>query len=278
MTEKPMQAEYWNGLGGDRWVKNREHLDRAIAAFGERALEQLAVRPGESVLEVGCGAGTTTLELASAVGPAGRVHGVDVSEALLAVARERSAHLPHVDFTLADAAEHRFEDEFDLLFSRFGVMFFDAPREAFRNLLSALRPGGHMGFVCWQDQAANAWSLEPLKCVLPYLEEAPPAPIPHAPGPFAFADPDYTEQELSAAGFREIEIRDLSLDVVLGQGGVQGALDFSMQVGPASRLTEGLEQAAMEGIQDNLRALFSGALKEDVVALPGAAWLVSARR
>jgi len=277
MAEKKNQAEYWDGEGGDRWVRYREQIDRAIGVFGERALEQLAPQLGERVIDVGCGAGTTSLALAEAVGAQGAVLGVDVSEALLNVARKRCAAFKQLQLLRGDAGSMDLGRNYDLLYSRFGVMFFDSPTEAFGHLRAALRAGGSLSFVCWQGQEQNPWSLEPLRCILPFLDEPPPAPEARAPGPFAFADPEYIEEQLSAAGFGEIEIRDHTADVVLGTGGVQGALDFSMQVGPAARLTTDLGPGPMAKIHAALGELFQAALEGQTVSLPGSAWAVSAR-
>lgn len=277
MDAKDEQVEFWNGPGGERWALHQEQLDRAIGVFGERALEQLAPQAGERVLDVGCGAGTTTQALEAAVGPKGRVVGFDVSRALLELARQRAPESSRIEWLQGDAGRDELPRDFDLCFSRFGVMFFEQPAEAFANLRKSLRPGGHLCFVAWQEQAANPWSQQPLERILPFLAEAPPVRKPHSPGPFGFADPEYIEEQLGAAGFREIEIRDLTCEVPLGSGGAAGALEFCLQVGPAARLTEDLDEGALAGLRASLLEFFEGLQVGQEVRLPGAAWLVTAR-
>jgi ubiquinone/menaquinone biosynthesis C-methylase UbiE len=275
MTE---QSEHWKGPGGERWGKNEVQIERAIGVFGERLLEQLAPQARERVIDLGCGSGTSTAALAGAVGTKGQVLGLDVCESLLAKAEQRCSKLPQVEWLCADAAEVEITGQYDALFSRFGSMFFDHPDQAFRHLAKSLRPGGEVAMICWQEREQNAWVWEPLQRILPFLPEPPPAFVPRAPGPFAFADPEYIEQQLQAAGLREIEIRECREDMVMGSGGVAGALEFAMQVGPADRLTGELGPEAMAEVHSALTELFEGVVQDNVVCLPGAAWIVSARR
>src|SRR6266853_1819734 len=152
------QIEYWNGGAAETWVAQQERLDRELDPLGRAALVALAPRRGEHLLDVGCGSGQTTLQLADALGSAGRVVGIDVSLPLLAAARRRS-RVANVSFVHADAQKHAFEQPFDAIYSRFGVMFFDDPVAAFANLRRALRPGGTLAFVCWADVRTNDWFM-----------------------------------------------------------------------------------------------------------------------
>src|SRR5919202_367006 len=186
MTQNTEQIEYWNGTAADTWVAQQERLDRQLDPLGRAALRVLAPRPGEHVLDVGCGSGQTTLQLADAVGPDGRVVGVDVSSQLLAAARRRPRPA-NVAFEQADAQTYAFERPFDAIYSRFGVMFFADPVAAFANLRRALKPGGRMAFVCWREEAANPMMTVPMAAAAKHLPPLPPpAQDAHAPGPFAF--------------------------------------------------------------------------------------------
>ena len=145
------QIDYWNEQSGPKWVEQQGQLDRLLATLGAVVMHRLALRPGQRVLDVGCGCGHTTLDLAGRVAPTGSVLGVDVSGPMLTRARERARDLPNVTFLQGDAQTHRFEPaSVDAIFSRFGVMFFAEPDMAFRNFQRALKPGGRLVFVCWR--------------------------------------------------------------------------------------------------------------------------------
>jgi SAM-dependent methyltransferase len=186
------QAEYWNSPSGQRWITYQEALDRRLAPVTELLLERADVRGGECVIDVGCGTGATTLRLAAAVGAHDSVLAVDISESLLAAARRRCLEGGHANVRLirADAQTHRFERAcHDLVTSRFGVMFFDDPIGAFRNLARALRPGGRLAFAAWGPLEANPWFALPLQVGVERLGPPQPQP-PRAPGPLALSEPD----------------------------------------------------------------------------------------
>jgi ubiquinone/menaquinone biosynthesis C-methylase UbiE len=152
------QLAFWNGLGGHTWVARQEHTDITLAPVSEALLALAAPRAGERVLDVGCGCGVSTLELACAVGPAGHVAALDISAPMLAEgqARAKAAGIANVDWQQADAAMAAL-DGFDLLASNFGVMFFGDPVAAFAHMRSAARPGARMAFVCWRPLSENPW-------------------------------------------------------------------------------------------------------------------------
>ena len=232
MLNNSEQRENWNGSGGQSWVRNQERIDLGMAGFGQRAIERLLPTVGDRILDVGCGSGTMTLALAQAVGESGQVTGVDFSEPLLELARQRSLHLPQVHWVHGDASEVEIESGFDAIFSRFGVMFFDNPEKAFFKLGQSLRLDGKLTFVCWQGPDRNPWVGESMECLLPFLPEAPSAPIPNAPGAFGLADPDRTRMILSNAGFHDIQIEGVQEDIVWSKTGAQEALKFFHGVGP----------------------------------------------
>ncbi len=266
------QIAYWNDRAGHTWASLQPMLDRQIAPLGRRAMAVLAPQPGERVIDIGCGCGDTTLDLARAVGPAGRVLGVDVSAPMLAVARGRTADLAHLTFLQADAQVAAFGPPFDAAFSRFGVMFFADPTAAFRNIRAALRPGGRLGFVCWRQPAENLWMTAPLGAALRHVP-APPPDDPDAPGPFAFARADRVRAILVGAGFAQVQIE--ACDMAIGGFDLETALRLALRVGPLSRLLR--EAGAQpEAITDSVRETLRGYLTPNGVLMPSASWIVTA--
>lgn len=277
-----LQIDDWNGATGARWVDNQERLDRILAPYGEAALEAAAARPGEAVLDIGCGAGGTTLALAASVQPGGRVVGVDISEPLIARARARAAAaaLP-IDFRLEDASRASLPTaSFDLLFSRFGVMFFDAPAAAFGHMRATLKPGGRLAFICWRTAAENDWARLPiaaLRGIVP-IPESDPA----APGPYAFGDRARLEGILADAGFTDISVRPFDAPLIYGIGSsreaaLDDALDYMQQIGPVPRLlADQPEDVRARGLAA-VREALAGRLTDAGVIIDGAAWVVTGR-
>jgi SAM-dependent methyltransferase len=214
-----VEREAWNGERGERWVTDPDRRDLVMASVADALLAAAALRPGESVLDVGCGCGATTLLAAGQVGPTGSVHGVDVSGPMLAVARERTAAAAatahHVTFDLADAQTHALPSHrFDAAISRFGTMFFDDPVAAFANVARALRPGARLCIATWRPLVANAWLTVPGAALLRFgsLPDTSGA----GPGMFAQSDPRVVERVLTDAGFRDVEPRPLDVPLRLG--------------------------------------------------------------
>jgi SAM-dependent methyltransferase len=277
MTEpNSEQIAYWNEKAGPKWVAFESMLDTQIAPLGEAVMERARVGRGERVLDVGCGCGQATLELARRVGPTGAVTGVDVSRPMLARAGERAreAGLRHVRFVEADAQQTPLGDAaFELLFSRFGVMFFEDPVAAFRNLRRSLVPGGRLAFVCWQAIKLNPWMLVPTQAVAQVLP-MPQPPAPGAPGPFAFADPARVRALLEDAGFAKVAIEPL-----LGasrRGSLDEAVEFALVVGPAAAALHEAGEAARPRAEAAVRAALAPFATPSGVHLDYAAWSVHA--
>src|SRR5262245_12673652 len=194
--------KYWNDQVAAKWVADNDQLDAMLSPLGAAAIDRGAPRAGERVIDVGCGMGQTSLQLAERVGAKGAVLGVDISTPMLERARERAraAGVTQASFENADAQTHSFPPaSFALLFSRFGVMFFADPTAAFTNLGRALKPGGRLAFVCWQPLLQNPWMRDMLGAIAKHVTLPPPA-APNAPGPFAFGDPARVRGILERAG------------------------------------------------------------------------------
>lgn len=281
MPETPNTAEiaYWNEQAGPRWAQMQDALDRAFVNMTALLLARADPQPGEHVLDIGCGAGTTVLAAAKRVGAVGHVTGVDVSEPLLGLARTRVAAAglgpSRVTLLRSDAATHDFPPEtFDRALSRLGVMFFDAPDVAFANIRRGLRAGAPIAFVCFRRLADNPWFVVPFEAARPHLPPTPQAD-PLAPGQFAFANADRVRGILSKAGFRDITITPE--DPMIEGGKLDEACGLMARLGPLSRafLSASPEQqtAAMAAV----RATIGAAVGPDDVRLPVGIWVVSAR-
>lgn len=269
--------EYWNGREGAFWVAEAERFDSMLAPFGRLLLAAASLERGERVLDVGCGNGTVTLEAAHAVGPTGRVMGLDISAPMLARARQRASEQGiDIDFVQGDAQTTAFDDARDVVVSRFGVMFFDDPEAAFANLATAVRPGGRLCFVCWQEMAVNEWIAVPATAIVAHVG-IPELPEPGAPGPFAFADPARTSRLLESAGWSEVNVEAHQDRMRIGQN-PQDVVNFMFTNEMGRRLTDGKDPEAVKaGIEAAVEALRPYAGPEGVV-VTGSCWLVTARK
>jgi SAM-dependent methyltransferase len=271
-TTNAEQIDYWNGDAGAMWAKRQDRMDALLAPISEATMGACAIKAGDRVLDVGCGCGDTTLRFA---GRGAIASGVDVSKPMLARARERAnASRLSATFTLGDAAETHFDAQYDLLFSRFGVMFFSNPTAAFANLHTALRSTAKLCFVCWQPPQRNPWIAVPFAVAQPML---PPQPVlePRAPGPFAFAEPDYVREILSGAGFKAITVDPLTTSLILGDS-VDSALEMVSDVGPLSRSLAGMDPDTRSRIVAAVREPLQANLTAAGVALGAACWIVRA--
>ncbi len=267
------QAAFWNDKGGQMWLASYDRIQKSIAGFGDAALAAAAAKPGEKVLDVGCGTGTTTGQLAAAVGPEGHVMGVDISETLVNAARAQK--LLNATFVVSDATTYPFDPAtFDLVFSRFGVMFFADPVVAFKNLQRALKPTGRLVFICWRTPQENPWGLVPMRAALPHL---PPfeRPGPEDPGQYAFGDRARVERILKAAGFGVPTFEKVDRPNLMGKD-VPETIDNLGKFGPLARL---LGEATPEQV-GKAKAAIAEALAPHATAegvkLDAACWLVSA--
>jgi SAM-dependent methyltransferase len=271
------QVEYWHATVGETWARFQDQLDRQLAPLGLEAMQTLAAIPGERLIDIGCGCGHTTLELARRVGPEGAVVGLDISHPMLEVARSRAAASPDLTVSFREEDVQTVDlgvPVFDAAFSRFGVMFFSDPVAAFANLGRSLRSGGRLAFVCWRPFDENPWMGAPLAAALPFIPAPAPAD-PLAPGPFAFADADRVRTILADAGFTDIDIQPH--DTRIGGGDVDQALTLALRVGPLGSVLR--EDPSLVGsVTGAVRRVLEDHLTPEGVLMPAAVWIVTVRR
>lgn len=271
------EIAYWNGPGGERWVSHQRMQDALLAQVAELLMARAAPRDGETVLDIGCGAGTTSIALARQVAPDGRVLGVDVSAPLLERARHHApAGLP-VEFALGDATVYPFAPgKADLLFSRFGVMFFADPARSFANMRSGLRAGARVVFACWRERQQNPWLMLPLQAAYRHVPRLPEAGS-EDPGLFSFASEPRVRGILERAGFGAITLEPVGLSFDLAEGGgLDRALELSVGMGPASRALDGQPAALRVAATESIRAALAPYARGKRVPLGGAIWIVTA--
>lgn len=271
------QIAYWNGPAGQRWVRRQQEQDALLAPVAEVLLDRAAARAGEFVLDIGCGWGSTALSLAQRVAPGGRVLGLDVSKLMLARARELASPGLPVEFVLGDATVYAFEPaRADLLFSRFGVMFFADPARAFANMRSGLRPGARVAFACWREPRENPWLTVPLEEAYRHVPRLPEAG-PEDPGAFSFAAEPRVRDILGRAGFAAVQLEPvgLALDLAVGRG-LDAAVATAVGIGPTSRALEGQPAALQAAATLAIRAALAPHQAGQRVVLAGAIWIVTA--
>ena len=277
------QIACWNGDMAANWVEHNALMEAMLAPVGERILDTLSLPATARALDVGCGCGLPTLSLAQRIGPDGSVIGIDVSAPMLALAEELAvqdtADRAEVTFLEADAQTHAFKPEsLEIVFSRFGVMFFDDPVAAFRNIHNALTVNGQLAFCCWQPRAVNPFMTMPAMAALELLP-APPEMPPRTPGPFAFAEADYVEAILIEAGFKDIAITPISHPLVFGSGlSVEEIVERLVNIGPIAQMVreapEGLQQAIREKVIAAVSPFYE---QSSGMTLDGQFWQVTAR-
>lgn len=277
--------EEWIGAQGREWAARASATDAVLGPFGQEARRRLEPKPGEHLLDLGCGAADSTLRLAEYVGESGRVTGVDVSPDLIQLARSRVGEHGSITLIEADAAQHDFGvGVFDGLYSRFGCMFFGDQPAAWANLHRAMKPGGRISLVVWRALEENEWARVPLEIAKELFgEEAVPVPVagPPEPGPFAWEDPKYFEPLLEGAGFREIVREKIEKKVPYGTGEAEDPLDrgveFTMRIGPLARRLKGADAATRKKAAKLLRRALREFEDEDAVRMTGRAWSITGR-
>lgn len=270
------QSALWNGGAGNAWVEAQSVLDDMLAPF-ERLLVEHGLPEGtSSVLDVGCGAGATSLSAARRLGRVGTCVGVDISAALLELAKTRATRerLGNVSFVCADAQTHAFEpNRFDAVISRFGLMFFDDPVAAFSNIRRASRSEALLTFVAWRSPADNPFMTTAARAATPFLPSLP-KPDPSAPGQFALSDPDRVRRILDAGGWRSVEVRPVDLPSSVGE---QYLLAYVTKMGPVGLALKEVDESTRARTVAAVHAAFQPFLRDGAARFTSACWLVSAR-
>lgn len=269
-------AVYWAEEAGPRWVRDRARHDAELAPMLDALLAAAAPRPGERVVDVGCGAGTSTLAVAELVGPAGQVIGLDVSPPLIAELDRRIAAggTSTVSTVCADAEHAVLPGPFDLLVSRMGVMFFLDQPAAWRNLHAAMAPGGRAAVVVWQEQSANPWMSVPATAALQVSPPDAPPPRPGEPGPHGLADRALTTSWLTTAGWQDVAFTGVRPLIELGSD-LDNAVE---QVSALASVGGAIERVGAELVVPAVRAALAPYVDTDgAVRMGSAAWVITAR-
>ena len=272
------QIHEWNGAAGDSWSLNQDRFDRMLKPFSDALQAAAKVKPGEKVLEIGCGAGGLAIEMAT---HGATVMAVDVSNSLLGLARTRATQARlSIEFQLDDASHATFTSDFDLLTSHLGVMFFDDPAAAFANMRTALKPDGRLAMLTWRGTAENEAAALAEAALAPDLTA--PARPPDAPGPFSFGHRNRVHDILARGGFRDIAIEPFDAPMLFGEGddakaALDDAMNMAYHIGPLRRWLDGQSELVTIGVQQRLRKLFSYHVTPKGVELKGAAWVITAK-
>ena len=272
------QIAYWNGPAGQRWADRQAEQDVVLGPVADLLVDRASPQPGERVIDVGCGSGVTTIAFGQRVAPTGHVLGIDISGPMLARARATAPKDLLIEFALADATVHPFEPaSFDLLASRFGVMFFADPVASFANMRKALRTTGRLAFACWREPRENPFFMAPLQAAYKHVPKLPQQG-PDDPGPFAFASEARVHRILSEAGFTGIEMEacPLLLDAAVGRG-LDGAVQGSLAIGPVNRALDGQPEELRIAAANSIREALTPFAKGDAVLLPASVWIVTAK-
>ena len=283
MSDSPhgqsIPAEDWAGEMGERWLKNLDRFESMIAPIGKALITRAAFRAGERVVDIGCGGGATTIEIARRVAPSGEALGLDISPSLVTAAtrRAQAAGVGNVRFRCADAAVAALDGPpFDRLFSRFGVMFFEDAASAFANLRRLVQDGAAADFSVWAPARENAWIAELMQVAARYVEL--PTPVPRAPGPFALDDPDYLRDVLARVGFGAVRIDTWRGEQLVGGAGASAeeATDFILEAMSFGRLLADARPQTKDALKADVVALFSRHETAEGVPMPATAFLVRA--
>jgi SAM-dependent methyltransferase len=269
-----LQTQLWNGAAGEAWVDAQEMLDHMYQPFNDRLVAAVSARSAQQVLDLGCGTGSTTLDIARRLGSSGRCTGIDISRPMLALARQRAAqeHL-EAEFVRGDAQVHAFRaGSFDMIVSRFGAMFFDNPVGAFTNLRRAVTDDADILLAVWRTAAENPFMTAAERAAAPLLPAMPERSL-DGPGQFAFADPHRTQRLLENAGWRKVNISPLDVECAFPAN----ALDYYLtRLGPVGVTLRDADAPTRTRVLAAVRAAMAPYVHGEEVRYTAACWMVSA--
>lgn len=266
------QREHWNGPMAEAWIAMLDQLEHGLAAINAALMDFAVLEPGMRVIDIGCGPGTTTEEIALRILPGGSAVGLDISGKLIDAAIARFGTVAH--FIEADAADHPFRPEFDLVFSRLGLMFFAEPVAAFANIRRALKPGGRLAALTWGPMEEIPYLFEALGALRDLFPPLPPTP-PNEPGGFALADKARLHAILEASGWRNIRIEKIRPPSFLGET-LDAAVEQLIAIGPYARAFREADAATQKEARSRLHALLAKYETPSGIAPPSSCWLFGA--
>jgi SAM-dependent methyltransferase len=272
------QEELWNGDLGRKWAAEQDDLDNMLAPLGLGGMAKANFAPGEKVIDIGCGCGATSLAIAEKLGAHGHVLGVDLSAPMLEKARQRAKKIGNTSFTLADASLYKFSPaSADVIFSRFGVMFFANPAAAVANIRTALKPGGRACLVVWRPVKENPWVMKTLMIAAKHVSM--PAPLgPEDPGPFSFGDPARVTRILEAAGFKDVKLEPQDIPITIGAGReLDDAVDFLLGVGPIRMILAEQTPDLREIVRAEIKQTLATDFGAQGLRMGSATWIVTAQ-
>ena len=282
-AENEEATEAWSGVLFDRFVEYRDLIVEGLKAHGDAAMQLYPPEPGDRVIDIGCGFGDTTQQLAGLVGPDGQAVGVDVSEPFIraSIAEAAEAGVENVEFFAADVQVGDLQGPYDYAFSRMGLMFFANPVQALRNIRGSLRPGGRLVGAVWRRKLDNEWLHRAEQATEQYLEEPEePEDVRCGPGPFSMANPDTVSEQLQIAGFERPTFTRCDIPIKIGND-LDHAVAFNMALGPAAELlricpAEEVDRLRPK-VERDIRNVLADYVEDDGLVLgPASTWIVTA--
>lgn len=269
------QAALWNGTSGQAWVEGQQLLDQVLGPFQDLLMDAIRAAPSSRLLDIGCGTGSTTMAAARLLGENGRCTGIDISEPMVSLARKRAEREGvSTQFICADAQAYAFEPaSFDMMISRFGVMFFADPIAAFANLRRAATKGARLCFIAWRDAADNPFMTTAERAAAPLLPNIPPR-NPDGPGQFAFADPQRVGRILEQSGWTQIDPQPRSVSCSFPEAELIG---YFTRFGPLGQIVQQADAPTRNRVITTVRAAFDPYVHGAEVRFNAAVWVVNAR-